>query len=383
MAKIIRVTTAPIALKYLLAGQLKFMQENGMEVLAVSADGPERKDIIEKEGVRHIIIPMARSISPFKDLKCLFELIFLFKKERPDIVHSHTPKAGLLAMMAAKIAGIKIRIHTVAGLRYRTTTGFTKSLLVAMERLTYACSNHLWPNSNSIKAIVQDIAPRTTGKIDMIGMGSSNGIDLERFSPNSILPGRLAEIKKGIDYDASITYFLVIGRIVKDKGIEDVYNAFEKIHSGRKNTALIIVGQFENDLDPIDPIIKQKMLVVPFVKFVHFSDEVEYYLSLANFIIHPSHREGFPNVLLQAGAMKCPVICSEIEGNVDIIDDRKTGLLFKPKDPESIVQTVDFALNNKELVLTMAENLFQKIYKFYERRNYHQLLLKKYKKLLS
>ena len=143
MPKLIRITTVPMALKHLLAGQMQYMKENGFNVIMVSADGKERDDVIQNEGCVHVIIPMTRKITPFADLKSLWQLYRFIKKEKPDIVHSHTPKAGLIAMLAAKYAGVKIRIHTIAGLRFMTSTGLTKKILVMMEKLTAKSADSL------------------------------------------------------------------------------------------------------------------------------------------------------------------------------------------------------------------------------------------------
>ena len=155
MAKIIRVTTVPMALKVLLRGQMRYMKKAGFEVIMVSADGIERNDVMQYEGCPHHIIPMTRKITPFADALSFWKLYRLLKKEKPDIVHSHTPKAGLLAMLAAKYAGVKIRIHTVAGLRFMTASGFTRTILTRMEKITAHAATHVWPNSLSLLKYVK------------------------------------------------------------------------------------------------------------------------------------------------------------------------------------------------------------------------------------
>ena len=149
--KLIRITTVPMALRYLLPGQMKYMQQNGFEVIMISAQGKELSDVIETEQCRHITVPMTRKITPLQDLNCLIKLIKIFKKEKPDIVHSHTPKAGLLGMLAAKICGVKIRIHTVAGMPLMVEKGFKLQLLKFIEKLTYKAASNVWPNSNSLQ----------------------------------------------------------------------------------------------------------------------------------------------------------------------------------------------------------------------------------------
>ena len=150
LKKLIRITTVPMALRYLLPGQMQFMQQHGFDVLMISADGPELSEVIKNEGCRHVIVPMTRKITPWQDLKCLYSLVKIFKKEKPDIVHTHTPKAGLLGMLAAKLSGVKVRIHTVAGMPLMVEKGFKLKLLTFIEKLTYWAANHVWPNSGSL-----------------------------------------------------------------------------------------------------------------------------------------------------------------------------------------------------------------------------------------
>ena len=170
-----------MALRYLLPGQMHFMAAEGFDVLMISADGPELAEVIKKEQCRHIIVPMTRKITPFRDLSCLFQLIRIFRKEKPAIVHTHTPKAGLLGMLAAKFCGVKIRIHTVAGLPLMVEKGFTYQLLKFIERITYAAATEVWPNSNSLLGFILAEKLTRPGKLRIIGRGSTNGIDINRF----------------------------------------------------------------------------------------------------------------------------------------------------------------------------------------------------------
>ena len=148
--KIVRVTTSPLALKYLLTGQMNFMKNHGFEVVMISADGPERDSIIKEEECRHVIVPFTRKVTPLQDLLCFIKLINILRKEKADIIHSHTPKAGLIAMIAGKFCGVKIRIHTVAGLPLIVEKGIKFRILKLVEKLTYSCATHVWPNSQSL-----------------------------------------------------------------------------------------------------------------------------------------------------------------------------------------------------------------------------------------
>ena len=383
MPKLIRVTTVPMALKHLLSGQMRYMRENGFEVIMISADGKEREDVIKNEECQHIIVPMTRQITPFADLKSLWRLYKLFRKEKPDIVHSHTPKAGLLAMLAAKYAGINIRIHTIAGLRFMTSAGFTRRILVLMEKLTARSATQIWPNSYSLLKYIRENRLVADSKLHVIAYGSSNGIDLNRYSPGRLDPLKLDETKKQIDYHSGNIYLLSVGRIVNDKGINELLRAFSELYGANNKLRLILVGSFEEELDPITGEAKKILKEHPGIIHINWSNEVEYYMYLSNLLVHASYREGFPNVLLQAGAMNCPIVCSIIEGNVDIIDHQQTGLLFKVKNEVDLKEKLKFAITNPELMKQYAAELQQKIETNFDQHIVHQAIRNKYLELLN
>jgi len=378
---IIRITTVPMAFKVLLAGQPRFMREHGYNVILISADGIEREDVIRNEGCEHIIVPMTRKITPFQDLVHFFKLRKLIRKYRPDIVHTHTPKAGLLGMLAAKSAGVGIRIHTVAGLPLMVEKGFKRKLLVFTEKLTYRAANHVWPNSNSMMNFI--LSQHLTGKnkLKVIGNGSSNGVDLKKFSKNNLQKEILEKIAATIPASPALK-ILCVGRMVKDKGIEELVNVFQQL----KKTyplQLILVGPFEPQLDPLRTetmeIIKGDISII----HINWSDSVEYYMSLAQIFVHPSHREGFPNVILQAGAMQLPVVCSDIPGNTDIIRHKETGLIFKVTNEIDLYDKLKYAIENTDELSKIAHDLHQEITELYDRERVHEVILENYDQLLK
>ena len=381
--KIIRITTVPLALRYLLTGQMKFMKENGFDVLMISAEGKGLQEVIDGEGCPHIVVPMTRTISPIQDIKCLIQLIRIFKKEKPDIVHTHTPKAGLLGMMAAKICGVKLRIHTIAGLRFVTSTGVTRKILINMERLTSRMANHVWPNSFSLLQTVTENKLVQKKKLKVIASGSTNGIDLKRFSKDVLLPAKLNDIKKEVKYDPSLKYLLFIGRIVKDKGVEELLDVFTIIYEKDNGLRLVVVGSLEEALDPINEKAKEILSTHPGIVHIQWNDAVEYFINLASIYIHPSHREGFPNVLLQAGALKCPVVCSAISGNIDIVTHKKTGLLFETGNRGDLKEKLGFALDNPAIMKDYAGALYKSIHSNFDQRIVQQKLLEEYNDLLK
>jgi glycosyltransferase involved in cell wall biosynthesis len=380
--KLIRITTVPMALRYLLPGQMKFMQQNGFDVLMISANGPELDEVIKNEGCRHIIVPMTRKITPLQDFKCLLQLIKIFKKESPDIVHTHTPKAGLLGMIAAKFCGIKVRIHTVAGMPLMVEKGFKLQLLKFIEKLTYRAANNVWPNSKSLYNYIMEHHFTSLKKLKIIGKGSTNGINSSRFNTSALDVNIVNEVKNNINYSAQLKYLLCIGRLVTDKGIAELVNVFAALQKNYANLKLILVGDYEAGLDPLPAGTLQQIQTNKDIIHITWTQHVEYFMHIADYFVFPSHREGFPNVLLQAGAMHLPIICSRIAGNTDIVTDKQTGLIFKTADEWQLQEQISYAISNPGEMQTMAARLQQIITADYKRENIWQNILASYKSLL-
>lgn len=382
MPKLIRITTVPLSLKLLLAGQMKYMKEQGWEVVMVSSDGREVDQVIRNEGVRHEVIPFTRRITPFQDLKCIWLLIKLFQREKPDIVHTHTPKAGLLGMIAANLSGVKIRIHTLAGIPAMSAEGNKKSLLESVEKWTYSNATEVWPNSEGLRKFVieQELCPEN--KLKLIHKGSSNGVDLEKFNRESLKENHLVAATMRIMPGEDDFIILSVGRLVKDKGIEELVSAFlnSKIVNRSK---LVLLGSFEQELNPISSETMQTIRDHARIVQIDWSDHVSHYLALADVLVHPSHREGFPNVLLEAGAMNVPVICSNIIGNIDIITQQKTGLIFPVKNAEVLKEALEFAFVKRDKMAQYAEKLNQEIVEYYDRKILHKEIFSNYQRLLN
>lgn len=385
MSTLLRITTVPISLKLLLTGQMRYMAQHGFRVIMASAEGPEREEVIAKEGCPHVIIPFTRAITPLQDLKCLWLLIQLIRRERPDIIHTHTPKAGLLGMLAARFTGVPVRIHTIAGLPFMTASGFRRRLLIAMEKLTFWGAQHVWPNSQSMLTYVREQQLCPERKLDLIEEGSTNGIDLQQFSPATLVPEKLAEIKATFAYDPQYTYLLAVGRIVKDKGIPELVAAFTALQAEYPLLRLLLIGPLEEERteELLPPATLAAIRENSAIQHIAWTDEVACYLHLADILVHASHREGFPNVPLQAGAMLCPLVCSEIPGNVDIVTHGETGLLFKVGDPDHLVAMLRAALQQPEQAQAMARHLRAKIEQQFDRPVVHAALLARYRELLG
>ncbi len=381
--KIVRITTVPISLKVLLQGQMGYMNEKGMEVLAMSAAGAEVEEVKKYESVQHYSIPFTREITPLIDLYCLLKLVVFFIKHKPTIVHTHTPKAGLLGMLAARIARVPIKVHTIAGLPLMTATGLKRRILTITEKLTYGAADQVLANSNSILNYLVENDLINPAKLNIIGTGSSNGFDEQKFNKENINHETLAEIKTLLNYDSKNFYLLFVGRMVVDKGIVELVEAFEKLHVKHPRLRLVLLGEFEEELSPIPISIKEKIKQHSAIIHIGWGNDVECFLSLANVLVHPSFREGFPNIVLQAAALGCPIMCSEIPGNIDIVKTDKFGYRFSVKNVSAIVQTFEKLYSEYHVALTKAEELKSFVWNNFTRSKIHQQIYLYYIDLLD
>ena len=372
-----------MALAYPLSGQPGFMQHHGFEVIMISSDGKELPRLLQAEPCKHIVVHMTRKITPLADLKALLRLIKIFRKYRPHIVHTETPKAGLLGMLAAKYSGVKIRIHTIAGLPLMVEKGIKRTILERVEKLTYAAATQVWPNSRSLLNFVLQHKLTAENKLRVIGKGSSNGINTTRFSREALKPEVLDCIKTSFSYDASYTYLLFVGRIVRDKGIIELIDAFVALQNTNPSLKLLLLGHYEEVLDPVPPHIAQQIKSNSGIIHIDWTDSVEYYMAAADYFVFPSYREGFPNVLLEAGAMELPIVCSRIAGNVDIVTHGETGYIFNSQDDAALMEALATALANPGEAKRMAAVLREKVITTYQREIFWEEMLSAYRNLLN
>ncbi len=376
MPKLLRITTVPISLNILLKSQLSFMREEGYDVIAASAAGTEVMEIMEREGVKHFSISFTRTISPFKDLAALWQLVRLMRKEKPDIVHTHTPKAGLLGMMAAKLTGVKVRLHTVAGMPLMEANGLTANILRFTEKVTYASATKVYPNSFRLKQYMERNFPVYKVKFNMIGEGSSNGINTTHFSRQNLEIASLTQVKEAINLPEDAVTFVFVGRLVEDKGIHELVGAFLDLP---EEAFLVLVGPFEDEREPVNEIVKQEILQNPRIKHVGFQKDIRPFLALADVFVFPSYREGFPNVVLQAAAMELPCIVSDINGCNEIIIEDVNGSLVPAKEKEPLKNAMLALFNDEEKRTAMAKNARPTILKKYDQQFVWQKILEEYR----
>ena len=373
--KLFRVTATDFSLHLLLEGQLKFLNKE-FDVVGVAADTGLLKGVGEREGIRVIDVPMHRDIAIWADINCLFKLVRLFRKEKPFIVHSNTPKGSLLSMMAAKVTRVPNRIYTVAGLRFQGEGGAKRWLLKTMERIACACATKVIPEGEGVKGTLQ--AERITRKpLQVIHNGNINGIDTSFYSPEAC--GKTQdEMRRELRLNDDDFVFIFIGRIVKDKGMNELAEVMRRLGERCK---LILVGPFESELDPLEEGNEEFFRTSEAVRYVGYQNDVRPYLLAADALVFPSYREGFPNVVMQAGAMGLPSIVTDINGCNEIIVEGENGRIIQPRDVDALEKMMEWFLDNKIIVEEMASKSRLIIHDRYEREDVWKALLKMYKSL--
>ncbi|GAA4282098.1 glycosyltransferase family 4 protein [Gaetbulibacter aestuarii] len=352
------------------------------EITGVSSpDGNTLKNIETKEGIKTFPVEMTRKITPIKDLKAVYQLYKLFKKEQPIIVHSHTPKAGTLSMLAAKLAGVPHRLHTIAGLPLVETTGLKRQLLNTVEKFTYACATKIYPNAHGLTKIILENNFTSKDKLKVIANGSSNGIDTKHFNPKCISENVKETLNSQLNISQSDKVFVFVGRLVGDKGINELVSAFSTISQTNSALKLLLVGDYETELDPLKDETLKAMEMNPKIINTGWVDDVRPFLAIADCLVFPSYREGFPNVVMQAGAMGLPAIVSDINGCNEIIIEGENGTIIPIKDTEALLKKMKQFLN-KELQYD-SERCRALITERYERQVVWDALLEEYQRLLG
>ncbi|GGZ56878.1 glycosyltransferase family 4 protein [Mesonia mobilis] len=380
--KLIRITTVPLSLEKLLEGQLNYMQEH-FEVTAIAADESRLRVFGKKNRLKVFPLEMTRQITPWADLNALVRLVYFLKKERPQIVHTHTPKAGIVGMLAAKITGVPHRLHTVAGLPLMEATGKKRWLLNKVEKLTYFCATKVYPNSQGLFDFIEKEGFTSTEKLKIIGQGSSNGIDTSHFNPDLFSRTQKTSLRHDLNIKEDDFVFVFVGRLVGDKGINELVEAFNNSKFKIQNSKLLLVGPQEPDLDPLQPSTLQEIDKNPNIISVGYQEDVRPYFALSDALVFPSYREGFPNVVMQAGAMGLPCIVSDINGCNEIIVEGENGLIIPSKNREELQKAMRLLADDRDIYTQLQKNARKMIIRRYQREEVWQALLEEYQTLLK
>ena len=356
------------------------MQElsSDFEIVALSSEGPEQASLRDELGVRTITVEIKRRPSLFKDIVSLVKLVRVFRKEKPLIVHSMSAKCGLVSMMAAKIAGVPHRVHSFTGLAFPTATGLSRIILMITEKLTCMASNHLLPEGNGVKGALQQYI--TKKEMTVLGYGNIRGIDLVQYDRTSEVIEAASRIKI-----QGVFTFLFVGRIVKDKGINELVAAFKKLYGSHPDVRLILVGPYEDDIDPISLETREAISCYNGITAVGKKTGVDLlsYYAASDCFVFPSYREGFPNVVIEAGAMGLPSVVTDIFGSNEIIIEGVNGLIVPPRDEDALYEAMKRMVEDNGLRIRLASNAREMIASRYEESFVRRCLIDYYHQIIK
>lgn len=378
--KLVRITTVPISLEKLLENQLNYMNQY-YAVTAISSDKPNLERVGKLQDVAVFHVEMTRKITPFKDLRAVWQLYNYFRKEKPFVVHTHTPKAGTLGMLAAKLARVPNRLHTIAGLPLLEATGIKRKLLNLVEKVTYAAATMIYPNSSGLKEIIIREKFCKPEKLKVIANGSSNGINTNYFNPDFLSDIEKHILKSNLRIDPDDFVFIFVGRLVADKGINELVVAFQQLIINGFSAKLLLVGGQEADLDPLQPETWHQINANPNIIAVGHQNDVRPYFTISDCLVFPSYREGFPNVVMQAGAMGLPSIVTDINGCNEIIIEGENGTIIPVKDSEAIHQGMRRMLEDDAYRTSLQKKSRSLIVSRYEQSVVWEAILAEYDKL--
>jgi len=353
------------------------------EVIGIASSEPagHLEKAAESQNARGIPIKMTRKITPLQDLRSLYKLYRVLRREKPFFVHTHTPKAGLIGMLASYFARVPHRLHDIAGLPLVEATGFKRQILVWVEKITYFCATRVYPNSRGLHKIVLENKFAAPDKFKVLDKVSSNGVDTAKFNKEHYKAEELQDLRESLGINQEDFVWVFVGRMVKDKGINELVKAFEILSERNPQLKLLLVGMFEKDLDPLLPETMKSIENNPGIIEAGTQHDVRPYLAISDLLVFPSYREGFPNVPMEAGAMGLPAIVTDINGCNEIIEEGKNGLIFPPKNVEAIVEAAERLLDEPELFQELARNARPMISSRFEQEGIWKEILKEYRAL--
>ena len=375
MLKLLRITTVSMSFRLLLRGQLQFLSYH-FDTHAASAPGWELDDLLTHEKTRVHSVKMERPPAPKQDLASLFKLRKLITNLKPQIVHTHTPKAGLLGMLAGYLCHVPVRLHTVAGIPWMESAGKKRKLLQLMEKLTYRFATHVYSNSFALKDFILKNCLLPEHKISVIANGSSNGINTEWYNRSAEVL-HSAEMLKNKLRITDEKVILFVGRLVKDKGIQELVEAFQEIRP-KHRVKLLLVGPLEKDRDPLSSWAEDLLSNDPNIITTGYVNDVRPYIAMSHLLAFPSYREGFPNVPMQAGSMGLPSVVTDINGCNEIIENEVNGLIVPPKSTNALTKAISRLLEDQNLYDYLASNARPMIVSRFDQQDFWNALLDEY-----
>jgi glycosyltransferase involved in cell wall biosynthesis len=378
--RVAHIATTDLSLEHLLLHQLEALRSAGYDTVGISASGPGAQ-ALEAAGTRHIAVPMSRRFTPLTDLRGLFELWRVFRRERFDIVHTHTPKAGLLGQYAALLAGVPLRAHTIHGLTFHGPLNpRVRFALVLLERVTMLFSNHNFCQSaEDIPVVIQEKISRAD-RVELIG----NGIDLALLDPSLQPPAKRSRTREALGLTNEHKVVGVIARLVAEKGYFEMFRAAQRIREREPRARFIFVGGLEPEkADAIKLDTLKEFGLQHVAQFLGHRRDVPDLLAIMDVHVLPSHREGFPRSPMEASAMGIPSVVTNVRGCRQTVDDRVTGRLVPAKDASALAEAILELLGDPDLRRRYGAAARQKALREFDERVVFRRITSAYERLLA
>ena len=376
------ITTHAMSAEFLMRGQLAFLREQGFDVTLIASPHESLAAVAEREGVTIISILMEREISPWRDLKALWQLCAVLKKLKPQIVNAGTPKAGLLGNLAAWLCRVPVRVYTLRGLRLETATGWKGKLLNATERLASACAHQVIAVSHSLRDAYVTRRLSSFDKTVVLRHGSSNGVSIERFQFNETQWGQIRELRAKWNVPVESPIIGFVGRLTRDKGIPELFAAFEQLLNEFPDAHLMLIGEAEQG-DPLPADLLNRLQLHPNVTMTGAMKDVALYYGLFDLFAFPSYREGFPNVLLEAASSGLPIVGFRATGTIDAVIDGSTGTLVEIGDVAGLANALIRYLREPFVRKQHGEAGRRRVIRDFRREDIWQALVDNYRTLLD
>lgn len=381
--KICFIATVPFHLVIQLRNQVEYLRKIGMKIVLVSSEGPEWSEIELDRDLSNIIVEISRLINPWKDLFAFIYLLRILRRYKFDIVHSNTPKAGLLTSIAAFIARVPIRLHTWTGQPWVTLKGHMRWISRLADKIIGILNTRCYADSKSQRQFLVDERIIASKKIAVISHGSLAGIDLSRFNPEKWSLFEKQQLRQELSISPDSRVIIFIGRITRDKGISELISAFRGLLHLGYDVDLLLVGPFDQDRGGVDTIDFSDIKQCPRIHYVGYTECPEHYLSISDIYCLPSYREGFGTTVIEAAAMGIPAVGTHINGLIDAIANGETGILVTSHDDLSLLEALRQLLDNPDLVYQMGKAARQRCIKQFDANIVNKKVAEEYVRLLK
>lgn len=377
-----RISTVPIHMATLLKSQIEYLRDIGMQVLLVSSEGPGWSMFNPGQGLNIKKIHIPRSLKPWQDLIALIKLTKYFLSHRFDIVHSTTPKAGLLTAIAAFISGIPIRLHTFTGQPWVTLKGLMRWSSRLADRLIGVLSTKCYADSGSQAQFLVQEGIISIKKITVIGQGSIAGVDLARFNPDKWSLSLKQQLRQSLSIAASSKIIIFVGRIAKDKGVVELLSAFSSLLNMNYDIDLLLVGPSDQDCGGTDSFDLSSARQCSKIHHIGYTECPESYLAISDVFCLPSYREGFGAVVIEAAAMGLPTVGTMINGLVDAVIDGETGILVPPRDDRALLVALKRLLDHPDELNRMGKEARRRCFQYFDANQVNRMVAEEYVKVL-